>query len=102
MFSLFRPIGPSVLFFFVFCLFLFLFLFVFCCHGTVLLFPHISWYTLLLSLEYDVIMRSYINGWYLFWYTWKEDVHTMVINKDYNDLQYCLYGGGCNNPLRNR
>ena len=26
-------------------------------------------------LHYDVIVRSYINGWYLFWYQWKEEVH---------------------------
>ena len=30
----------------------------------------------------DVIVTSYINGWYLFWYQWKEDVHTytLVVN----------------------
>ena len=26
--------------------------------------------------HYDVIVTSYINGLYLFWYQWKEDVHT--------------------------
>ena len=25
------------------------------------------------------IMTSYINGWYLFWYQWKEDVHTYTL-----------------------
>ena len=33
--------------------------------------------------HYDVIVRSYINGWYLFWYQWKGDVHsynTLVVN----------------------
>ena len=26
--------------------------------------------------HYDAIVTSYINGLYLFWYQWKEDVHT--------------------------
>ena len=26
-------------------------------------------------VHYDVIVTSYINGWYLFWYQWKEDIH---------------------------
>ena len=26
--------------------------------------------------RYGIIVTSYINGWYLFWYQWKEDVHT--------------------------
>ena len=32
--------------------------------------------------HYDVIVTSYINGWYLFWYQWKEDVqtYTLVVN----------------------
>ena len=32
--------------------------------------------------HYDVIVMSYINGWYLFWYQWKEDAHTytLVVN----------------------
>ena len=36
----------------------------------------------------DVIV--YINGWYLFWYQWKEDVHTytLVVNLGLYDLQY--------------
>ena len=29
--------------------------------------------------HYDVIVTSYINGWYLFWYQWKEDVHTYTL-----------------------
>ena len=24
--------------------------------------------------HYDVVVTSYINDWYLFWYQWKEDV----------------------------
>ena len=41
-------------------------------------------------LHYDVIARSYINGWKLFWYQWKEDVHThtLVVNVGLHDLQY--------------
>ena len=40
--------------------------------------------------HYDVIVTSYINGWYLFWYQWKEDVHTytLVVNLGLYDLQY--------------
>ena len=40
--------------------------------------------------HYDVIVTSYINGWYLFWYQWKEDVHTytLVANLGLYDLQY--------------
>ena len=40
--------------------------------------------------HYDVIVTSYINGWYLFWYQWKEDVHTytLVVNLWLYDLQY--------------
>ena len=32
--------------------------------------------------HYDVIVTSYVNGWFLFWYQWKEDVHscTLVVN----------------------
>ena len=39
--------------------------------------------------HYDVIVTSYINGWYLFWYQWKEDVHTytLVVNLGVYDLQ---------------
>ena len=35
-------------------------------------------------------VTSYINGWYLFWYQWKEDVHTytLVVNLGLYDLQY--------------
>ena len=29
--------------------------------------------------HYDVIMRSYIYWWHLFWYQWKEDVHTYTL-----------------------
>ena len=40
--------------------------------------------------HYDVIVTSYINGWYLLWYQWKEDVHTytLVVNLGLYDLQY--------------
>ena len=42
--------------------------------------------------HYDVIVTSYINGWYLFWYQWKEDVHTytLVVNLGLGlyDIQY--------------
>ena len=40
--------------------------------------------------HYDVKVTSYINGWYLFWYQWKEDVHTytLVVNLGLYDLQY--------------
>ena len=40
--------------------------------------------------HYDVIVTSYINGWYLFWYQWKEDVHTytLVVNLGLYALQY--------------
>ena len=36
------------------------------------------------------IVTSYINGWYLFWYQWKEDVHTYILveNLGLYDLQY--------------
>ena len=39
--------------------------------------------------QYDIIVTSYINGWYLFWYQWKEDVHTytLVVNLGLYDLQ---------------
>ena len=42
------------------------------------------------SSHYDVIVKSYINGWYLFWYQWKEDVHTytLEVNLGLYDLQY--------------
>ena len=31
---------------------------------------------------YDIIVTSYINELYLFWYQWKEDIHsyTLVVN----------------------
>ena len=40
--------------------------------------------------HYAIIVRSYINGWYLFWYQWKEYVHsyTLVVNLGLYDLQY--------------
>ena len=40
--------------------------------------------------HYDVMVTSYINGWYLFWYQWKKDVHTytLVVNLGLYDLQY--------------
>ena len=39
--------------------------------------------------RYEVIVTSYIDGWYLFWYQWKEDVHTYtLVNVGLYDLQY--------------
>ena len=40
--------------------------------------------------HYDIKVRSYIIGWYLFWYQWKEKVHsyTLVTNLGYYDIQY--------------
>ena len=40
--------------------------------------------------HYDVIVTSYISGWYLFWYQRKENVHTytLVVNLGLYDLQY--------------
>ena len=51
-------------------------------------------------INYDVIVTSYINGWYLFWHHWKEDDHTvtLVVNLGLYDLQDWYSGGGCNNP----
>ena len=48
---------------------------------------------------YDVIVTSYINGWYLFWYHWKEDIHsyTMVVNLGLYDIPYWYSKLGCNN-----
>ena len=39
--------------------------------------------------HYDVIMTSYINGSDLFWYQWKEEVHsyTLVANLGLYDIQ---------------
>ena len=34
--------------------------------------------------HHDVIVRSYIIGWYLFWYQWKEDVHSYEIYMTFN------------------
>ena len=41
---------------------------------------------------YDVIVTSYIYGWYLFWYQWKEDIHsyTLVVNLGLYDLPSSL------------
>ena len=52
--------------------------------------------------HYDLIVTSYINGWYLFWYQWKEDVHTytLVVNLGLYDLSIDNPEGGCNNPLQ--
>ena len=50
--------------------------------------------------HYDVIVTSNINGWYLFWYQWKEDIHTytMVVNLGLYDLQYGYSRGGLQQP----
>ena len=41
---------------------------------------------------HDVILVSYIKSWYLFWYQWKEGVHTyrptLVVNLGLDDLHY--------------
>ena len=39
---------------------------------------------------HDVIVTSYIIGWYLFWYQWKEGVHnyTPVVNLGLFDIPY--------------
>ena len=53
--------------------------------------------------HYDAIVRSYINGWYLLWYQWKEDVHTytLVANEGFNMTISIDNPGGCNNsPFR--
>ena len=51
-------------------------------------------------LHYDVIVTSYVDGWYLFWYQWKEetDSHTLVANIGYRTFIIENPGGGCNNP----
>ena len=40
--------------------------------------------------QYEVIVKSYINGRYFFWYQWKEDVHTytLVVNLGLYNLRY--------------
>ena len=50
--------------------------------------------------HYDVIVTSYIIGWHLFWYQWKEDVHTytLVVKLGLYDLQYWWSGGGLQQP----
>ena len=50
--------------------------------------------------HYDVIVTSYINGWYLFWYQWKEDVHTytLVVNLGLYDLQDLIIQGVLQQP----
>ena len=30
-------------------------------------------------LHYDVIVTSYEDGWYLFWYQWKEETHSYTL-----------------------
>ena len=45
--------------------------------------------------HYDIIVRSYINGWYLFWYQWKEEVHT---NTPVVNVGYVRYTFIINNP----
>ena len=47
--------------------------------------------------HYDVIVTSYINGLYLFWYQWKEDVHTYTLVVNYT-FSIDNPEGGCNNP----
>ena len=50
---------------------------------------------------YDDIVTSYINGWYLFWCEWKEDIHsyTMVVHLGLlYDLPYRQSEGGLQHP----
>ena len=51
-------------------------------------------------LLYNVIVTSYMNGWFLFWYRWKKYLHTykMGVNLGLNDLHIDNPEGGCNNP----
>ena len=52
--------------------------------------------------HYDVKVTSYINGWYLFWYQWEEDVHTytLVVNLGLYDLSIDNPRGVGTTPLR--
>ena len=38
--------------------------------------------------HYDIMGTSYINGEYLFWYQWKEDIHRLVVNLGLYDHPY--------------
>ena len=51
--------------------------------------------------HYDVIVTSYINGYYLFWYQWKEDVHTytLVVNLGYMTFSIDNPRGVATTPL---
>ena len=37
---------------------------------------------------YDVIVTSYINGWYLFWYFWKKDIHSYKLVVGYMTFHF--------------
>ena len=53
--------------------------------------------------HYDVIVRSYINGWNLFWYQRKKDArtYTLELTLGLYHLQYFDNPeGDCNKPLR--
>ena len=41
-------------------------------------------------VNHNVIVMSHINGWYLFWYQWKDDIHsyTLIVNLGVSDLPY--------------
>ena len=50
-------------------------------------------------LSQDLIVTSYINGWYLFWYQWKDvRTYTLVVNLGYMTFSIDNLEGGCNNP----
>ena len=48
--------------------------------------------------HYDIIVRSYINGWYLSWYQWKENVYIYALVV--NNMTFSIdNAGGCNTPI---
>ena len=51
-----------------------------------------------LRLHYDVIVTSYADGWYLFWYQWIEEApgYTFVANIRVQDVYHRKSRGGCN------
>ena len=53
-------------------------------------------------LHYDVIVTSYADEWYLFWYQWNEETHSysVLANIRYRTFIIENLEGGCNNPLK--
>ena len=53
-----------------------------------------------LRLHYDTIVTSYADGWYLFWYQWKEETHsyTVVANIRVQGVYYRKSRGGLQQP----